>query len=74
MLLRTRILSRWSLSGLGALGLFLLLAPSRALTRRLVVRNLQSRIVVRATGAERARPAYDVDSTASDVGQPKLRR
>ena len=28
MLLRTRILSRWSLSGLGALGLFLLLAGS----------------------------------------------
>jgi UPF0716 protein FxsA len=56
------------------LGLCLLLAPTRALTRRLVVRNLQSRIVVRATGAERARRTYDVDSTATDVGQRKLHR
>jgi UPF0716 protein FxsA len=56
------------------LGLCLLLAPSRALTRRLLVRNLQSRIVVRASGAERARRSYDVDSTATDVAQPKLRR
>jgi UPF0716 protein FxsA len=56
------------------LGLCLLLAPTRALIRRLVVRNLQSRIVVRATGAERARRTYDVDSTATDVGQRKLHR
>ncbi len=54
------------------LGLLLLLAPSRALTRRVVVRNLQSRFVVRATGADRARRSYDVDSTATDVGQAKL--
>jgi UPF0716 protein FxsA len=56
------------------LGLVLLLAPTRALTRRLVVRNLHSRIVVRATGATAARASYDVDSTATDVRQPRLHR
>jgi UPF0716 protein FxsA len=49
------------------LGLVLLLGPSRALTRGLVLRNLQSRLVVKATRADRARQGYDVDSTATDV-------
>jgi UPF0716 protein FxsA len=55
------------------LGLALLLAPTRALTRGVLVRNLQSRLVVRATGASQARERYDVDSTATDVGPPRLR-
>jgi UPF0716 protein FxsA len=55
------------------LGLALLLAPTRALTRGVLVRNLQSRLVVRATGASHARERYDVDSTATDVGPPRLR-
>lgn len=55
------------------LGLALLLAPIRALTRGLLVRNLQSRFVVRATGATRGRRSYDVESTASDISQRRLR-
>jgi UPF0716 protein FxsA len=51
-------------------GLVLLLPPTRALARILVMRNLQSRIVVRAVGA--TPPPYDVDSTAQDVDQPRL--
>jgi UPF0716 protein FxsA len=53
-----------------AVGLVLLLPPTRALMRGLVRRNLQSRFVVRAVGAT-GRP-YDVDSTATDVDQPRL--
>ena len=81
------------------IGLCLLLTPTRAVLRRVLVRNLESRLVRRATGATRppwrptartttghttsgrtrtARPTgvqpYDVDSTATDVDQPKLRR
>jgi UPF0716 protein FxsA len=55
------------------LGLVLLLAPTRALVRRVLGRNLQSRVVLRATQADRARERYDVDSTATDVRQPRLR-
>ena len=54
------------------LGALALLPPTRALLRRQLARNLQSRLVVSAkrfTGA--ARP-YDVDSTASDIDQPQL--
>jgi UPF0716 protein FxsA len=54
-----------------ALGIFLLLPPTRALMRTLLVRNLQSRIVVRAVRFT-SRP-YDVDSTARDIDQPQLR-
>jgi UPF0716 protein FxsA len=53
-----------------AVGLLLLLPPTRALMRTVLRRNLQSRVVVRAVGAT-GRP-YDVDSTASDVDQPRL--
>ena len=49
----------------------LLLPPTRALTRRLLVRNFQSRLVVQA--ARFTRRPYDVDSTATDLDQPKLR-
>ncbi|HEY2769753.1 MAG TPA: FxsA family protein [Solirubrobacteraceae bacterium] len=51
-------------------GLVLLLPPTRALTRGLLRRNLQNRFVVRAVGAT-GRPS-DVDSTATDVDQPRL--
>ena len=54
-----------------AAGLFLLLPPTRALSRALVVRNLQSRFVIRAARFG-GRYAYDVDSTATDVDQPQL--
>jgi UPF0716 protein FxsA len=56
-----------------ALGAFLLLPPTRALMRGLLVRNLHSRIVVRATGFSRGAAPYDVDSTATDVDPPRLR-
>jgi UPF0716 protein FxsA len=54
-----------------AFGAFLLLPPTRALARRFLVRNLQSRVVVSATQFG-GRYAYDVDSTATDVDQPQL--
>jgi UPF0716 protein FxsA len=54
------------------LGAALLLPPTRALMRGLLVRNLQSRIVVRATRFGRRSATYDVDSTATDVDQPRL--
>jgi len=53
------------------LGLLLLLPPSRALARIGVVRNFQSRLVVRAARFG-GRYAYDVDSTATDVDRPQL--
>jgi UPF0716 protein FxsA len=53
-------------------GVLLLLPPSRALARRPLARNLQTRLFTRATGAS-GRPApYDVDSTATDVEPPRL--
>jgi UPF0716 protein FxsA len=54
-----------------AIAACLLLPPTRALTRRLLVRNFQNRVVVQA--ASFGRRQYDVDSTATDVDQPKLR-
>ena len=56
-----------------ALGVFLLLPPTRAFVRRGLVRNFQSRVVTRATRFTRGRAAYDVDSTATDVEPPRLR-
>jgi UPF0716 protein FxsA len=53
------------------IGLCLLIPASRALMRLGLIRNFQSRLVVQATRFTR-RP-YDVDSTATDVDQPKLR-
>jgi UPF0716 protein FxsA len=55
-----------------ALGALLLLPPTRTLLRRALVRNFQSRLVVRAARVTRRPPAYDVDSTATDVDQPRL--
>jgi len=57
------------------LGLVLLLGPTRSLTGRALTRNLQSRVVRTATRFSRSPgAAYDVDSTASDIGQPHLPR
>jgi UPF0716 protein FxsA len=55
-------------------GALLLLPPSRAGVRRLLVRNLQGRFVTRMAGFSTGRQSYDVDSTATDVEQPRLGR
>jgi UPF0716 protein FxsA len=58
-----------------ALGLALLAAPTRGLTGRAVTRNLQSRVL--RTASRFSGPpgsAYDVDSTATDIGRPGLHR
>ncbi len=49
----------------------LLLLPTRALARGLLTRNVRNRFVVRA--ARFGGRAYDVDSTAHDIDQPRLR-
>ncbi len=54
------------------LGVLALLPPTRALLRRQLARNLQSRLVVKATRFTGAAGPYDVDSTASDIDQPQL--
>jgi UPF0716 protein FxsA len=54
------------------LGALALLPPTRTLMRRLLARNLQSRFVVSATQFTSASRPYDVDSTATDVDQPRL--
>ena len=55
------------------LGICLLLAPTRAIVRPLLVHNLHSRFVMRAARFSSGGSAYDVDSTASDIDQPQLR-
>lgn len=55
-----------------ALGLLALFPPTRALMRGPLARNLQSRLVVRATRYARDSRSYDVDSTATDIDQPQL--
>lgn len=57
-----------------ALGALLLLPPSRSGVRRLLVRNFQGRFVRQMAGFSTSGPSYDVDSTATDVEQPRLRR
>ena len=52
----------------------LLLAPTRALARRGIVRNFRSRFVVRADQFGGGSRPYDVDSTAVDVDSAQLRR
>jgi UPF0716 protein FxsA len=49
------------------LGLFLLIPPTRALVRGVLVRRLAHRMVVSAVGPRRPRRADDVESTAVDV-------
>jgi UPF0716 protein FxsA len=55
-------------------GALLLLPPSRAGLRRLLVRNFQGRFVQRVAGFSTGGPSYDVDTTATDVEQPRLGR
>lgn len=55
------------------LGAILMLPPVRALTRGVLVRNLQSRLVLRATRSATGPRSYDVDSTATDLDQARLR-
>lgn len=57
-----------------AVGIVLLAPPIRALMRRVLVRNFQSRFVVQAARFTDRRSPYDVDSTANDVDQSQLRR
>jgi UPF0716 protein FxsA len=61
-----------------ALGILLLLPPTRSLTRRAAARRLQASAIHRATRFGR-RPRrqgrrHDVDSTATDIDQPTLPR
>ena len=61
-----------------AIGLCLLIPPTRALMRVALVRNFQSAVVLQAARFTRApydvdSTARDVDSTARDVENPKLR-
>ncbi|MFZ0089024.1 MAG: FxsA family protein [Solirubrobacteraceae bacterium] len=56
-----------------AVGLFFLVAPTRALARRTIARHFRSRLLVGAMRAARTpRSVYDVDSTASDIERPHL--
>ena len=56
-----------------AIGLCLLLSPTRKLAGLAIARNFRSRLVVAATRFSRTpTSAYDVDSTATDVDQPQL--
>jgi UPF0716 protein FxsA len=55
------------------LGAVALLPPTRALLRRQLGRNLQSRFVVGATRFGNSSRPPDVDSTATDVDQAQLR-
>jgi UPF0716 protein FxsA len=50
----------------------LLLAPTRRLMRPVLLRHAQSRRSSRTAGFPRGR-SYDVDSTANDIDQPRLR-
>lgn len=53
-------------------GLVLLFPPTRAALRPLLARNLHRRVFVRA--ARFTGQPYDVDATARDIDQPRLRR
>lgn len=57
-----------------AVGICLLLPPTRSLWRRPLARNLQSRVVLRATGSTRPPRHYDVESTATDIDPRRLPR
>lgn len=56
-----------------AVGLLLLLAPTRALARGAIARNFRGRLVVAATRFSRPPGSgYDADTTATDIDQPQL--
>jgi len=62
------------------IGLLLLIPPTRAVLRRLVVRRFARTFITRATGGSRGRQApdgerpYDVEGSAVEVDPPHLRR
>jgi UPF0716 protein FxsA len=57
-----------------AIGIALLLPPTRALVRTLLVRNFSNRLVMQAFAVRQGPgPPHDVDSTATDIDQPRLR-
>jgi UPF0716 protein FxsA len=55
-------------------GALLLMPPPRAVVRRLLVRNFQGRFVRQMAGFSSRTRSYDVESTATDVEQPRLRQ
>jgi UPF0716 protein FxsA len=54
-------------------GLALLVPPTRALVRRVVIRRLGNRLVVGVTQRPGRVPDYDVDGTASEYEPPQRR-
>jgi UPF0716 protein FxsA len=54
------------------LGACALLPPTRSLLRRQLARNLHRRFVVKATRFAGGTRQFDVDSTATDIDQPRL--
>jgi len=57
-----------------ALGVLLLLPPTRALVRIAALRNVESSMIVRAARfTTRPRGPQDVESTATDIDAPRLR-
>jgi UPF0716 protein FxsA len=57
-----------------AIGVLLLLPPTRALLRGLTLRSLQNTLFVRAAQfSTRGREPYDVESTATDIPSQRLR-
>ena len=54
------------------LGLILLLPPTRAIVRAVLVRRLAHRFVITATGSRRPPRHYDVDGTAVDVDPERI--
>jgi UPF0716 protein FxsA len=57
-----------------AVGIVLLLPPARIPLRRLLARHMRSPVVTQTVRFTTRGRAYDVDSTASDIDQPQLRR
>ena len=59
-----------------AIGLLLLIEPTRSLARKGIVLNFRNRLIVRATTRFGSRPGSrsDVDSTAIDIDQSRLPR
>ncbi len=55
-------------------GALLLIASSRGIVRRLLMRAFRGRMPMRPARFTRRPSAYDVDATATDVEQPRLGR
>ena len=56
-----------------ALGVLLLLPPTRAIGRRLIMSRLGRQVTVRVSGAGRPQTEYDVEGTASEYEHPPRR-